>query len=209
VPTRTRRRRSAAGAFAVATAVIAALLSGCAREKPEIHEVRLAAERYVDALAHKDLQQIRARSTCVVAYQWLTGGNVLQIGDAHHVTVGALDSLVHAAGEAHRGVDSAWVVAPDSIQDELFKRALTIGRLEFVYRSALRALALSRPDSLLGSDATLETRTLRMRVRYAGEAVGPHPLDKELLLRLIRAPGGQWIAFSFYSKEDDPHPERV
>jgi hypothetical protein len=209
VPTRTRRRRSAACAFAVATAALAALLAGCAREAPEVHEVRLAAERYVDALAHKDLEQIRARSTCVVAYQWLKGGNVLQIGDAHRVTVGALDSLGHAAGEAHRGADSAWAVAPDSIRDQVFKRALAIGTLHFVYRSALRALALSRPDSLLGSDAMVETRTLRMRVRYAGEAVGPRPMDKELLLRLIRAPGGHWIAFSFYSKEDDPHPERV
>ena len=209
MPTRTRRRRSAASAFAVATAALAALLAGCAREAPEVHAVRLAAERYVDALAHKDLQQIRTRSTCVVSYQWLKGGNVLQIGEVHRVTVGTIDSLVRAADEAHRVADSAWAAAPDSIQDHLFKRALTIGRLNFVYRSALRALALSRPDSLFGSDATLETRTLRMRVRYAGEAVGPRSMDKELLLRLIRAPGGQWIAFSFYSKEDDPHPERV
>jgi hypothetical protein len=84
-----------------------------------------------------------------------------------------------------------------------------LSKLHFVYRSAIRAIALSRPDSLVGSNAVLDTRTLRMRVRYAGEAVGPRAIDKEVLLRLIRAPGGQWIAFSFYSKEDDPRPERV
>jgi hypothetical protein len=205
VPTRTDRRRT----LVAAAAALAALLAGCARETPDVHEVRLAAERYVDALAHKDLQQIRARSTCVVAYQSLKGGNVLQIGDPHHVTVGVIDSLVHAAGEAHRGADSAWVVAPDSIRDQLSKHAMTIAKLHFVYRSALRALTLSRPDSLLGSDAVLETRTVRVRVRYAGEAVGPRAVDKEILLRLVRAPRGQWIAFSFYSKEDDPRPERV
>lgn len=204
MPTRTEHRRAVA-----AVAAFLALLAGCARETPDVHEVRLAAERYVDALAHKDLQQIRARSTCVVAYQSLQGGNVLQIGDLHHVTVGVIDSLVHAAGEAHRSADSAWVVAPDSIRDQLSKRAMTIGKLHFVYRSALRALALSRPDSLLGSGAVLDTRTVRMRVRYAGENVGPRAIDKELLMRLVRAPGGQWIAFSFYSKEDDPRPERV
>ena len=186
-----------------------AALVGCAREAPDVHEARLAAERYIDALAHKDLQQIRARSTCVVAYQSLQGGNVLQIGDVHHVTVATIDSLVHAAGEAHRSADSAWVVAPDSIRDQLSKRAMAIGKLHFVYRSALRALALSRADSLIGSNTVLDTRTLRVRMRYAGEDVGPRAIDKELLLRLIRAPGGQWIAFSFYSKEDDPRPERV
>lgn len=205
MPTRTDRRHIAASLLAAAVA----LLAGCAREAPDVHEVRLAAERFVDALAHKDLQQIRARSTCVVSYQSLKGGNILQIGDAHHVTVGAIDSLVHAAGEAHRGADSAWVVAPDSIRDQLSNQAMRIGKLHFVYRSAIRALALSRPDSLLGSNAVLDTRTVRMRVRYAGENVGPKAVDKEVLLRLIRAPGGQWIAFSFYSKEDDPRPERV
>ena len=186
-----------------------ALLAGCAREAPDVHAVRLAAERYVDALAHKDLEQIRARSTCVVAYEWLKGGNVLQIGAPHRVTIGTLDSLVRAAGETHRSADSAWVVAPDSIRDRLSRQALVVGKLHFVYRSALRAVALSRPDTLLGSGAVLETRTVRMRVRYSGEAVGPRPIDKDMLLRLIRASSGQWIAFSFYSQEDDPRPERV
>lgn len=208
MPTRNSLRGASWGA-AWALAAGLALLAGCAREAPDVHEVRLAAERYVNALAHKDLEQIRSRSTCVVAYQWLTGGNVLQIGTAHRVTIGTLDSLVRAAGETHRSADSAWVVAPDSIRDRLSRQALAVGKLHFVYRSALRAAALSRPDSLFGSDAVLETRTVRMRVRYSGEAVGPRPIDQEALLRLIRAPSGRWIAFSFYSKEDDPRPERV
>lgn len=185
------------------------LLSGCAREAPDVREARLAAERYVDALAHKDLQQIRARSTCVASYQSLQGGNILQIGDMHHVTVATIDSLGRTAAEAHRSADSAWGFAPDSLRDQLSKRAMAIARLHFVYRSALRALPLSRPDSLLGSNAVLDTRTVRVRVRYAGEAVGPRAIDREMLLRLIRVPGGQWIAFSFYSLEDDPRPERV
>jgi len=205
----TSSRRPAAGALLRVCAALAALLAGCAREAPDVHEARLAAERYVDALARKDLQQIRARSTCAAAYQSLKGGNVLQIGDVHHVTVATIDSLARAAGEAHRGADSAMVVAPDSLRDQLVKRAIMIAKLHFVYRSAIRAIALSRPDSLFGSNAVLDTRTLRVRVRYVGEAVGPRAVDKEVLLRLIRVPRGQWIAFSFYSKEDDPRPERV
>ncbi|HET9940860.1 MAG TPA: hypothetical protein VFR25_07140 [Candidatus Eisenbacteria bacterium] len=206
---RTSSRRAIVGGLVAACATLAALLAGCTREAPDVHEARLAAERYIDALAHKDLKEIRARSTCVASYQSLQGGNVLQIGDLHHVTVATIDSLGRAAGEAHRSADSGWGGAPDSIRDELSKRAMAIARLHFVYRSALRALSLSRPDSLLGSNAVLDTRTLRVRVRYAGEAVGPRAIDKEVLLRLIRAPGGQWIAFSFYSTEDDPRPERV
>ena len=207
MPTRSSARLRRA--VALAAALFAALLAGCTRESPDVHEVRLAAERYVDALAQKDLEQIRARSTCVVSYQWLRGGNVLQISDPHRVTIGALDSLVHAAGQEHRIVDSVWVTAPDSVRDRLSRQALVVSKLHFVYRSALRAVALSRPDTLLGSNGVLETRTVRMRVRYAGEAVGPRAIDKELLLRLIRVPSGKWIAFSFYSKEDDPRPERV
>lgn len=205
MPTRTRRARTAC------TAVAAGLLTlaGCSRESPELREVRMAAERYVDALARKDLEQIRARSTCVVPYQSLRGGNVLRIGDLHRVTIATLDSLTRETAEEHRAADSAWVVAPDSVRDRLSRQALTVGKLHFVYRSAVRAAALSRPDSVPGPDTPLETRTVRMRVRYAGEAVGPRPIDKELLLRLVRAPGGKWIAFSFYGEADDPRPERV
>ena len=205
----TSSRRPAAGALLRVCAALAALLAGCAREAPDVHEARLAAERYVDALAHKDLKQIRARSTCAASYQSLKGGNVLQVGDVHHVTVATIDSLARAAGEEHQRADSAMVVAPDSLRDQFVQRAIMIAKLHFVYRSAIRAIPLSRPDSLVGSDAVLDTRTLRVRVRYAGEAVGPRAIDKEVLLRLIRVPRGQWIAFSFYSKEDDPRPDRV
>ena len=205
----TSNRRAVARGLLAALAALAALLAGCAREAPDVREARLAGERYVDALARKDLQQIRARSTCVASYQSLKGGNILQVGDVRHVTVATLDSLADAAAETHERADSAWGAAPDSTEDRIFQQMKMISRLQFVYRSAVRAIALSRPDSLIGSNAVLDTRTLRVRVRYAGEAVGPRSIDKEVLLRLIRAPGGQWIAFSFYSKEDDPRPERV
>ena len=48
-----------------------------------------------------------------------------------------------------------------------------------------------------------------MRVRYAGPIIGPRPVDREMILRLLKAPQGKWIAFSLYTPEDDPKPDGV
>ena len=48
-----------------------------------------------------------------------------------------------------------------------------------------------------------------MRIRYAGSVIGPKPVDREMILRLLKAPSGKWIAFSLYTAEDDPRPDGV
>jgi hypothetical protein len=191
--------------------LVAALLlaSGCARESPEIREVRLAAERYLAALARKDFDEIRDRATCLVPVQAIRGGHVLRIDAPRRVTLATLDSLLSSSAEAHNRADSLWVQAKEGDREALFQASRRVGRLHITYRNAIRAAALSQPDSLHGSATLLDARPLRVRIRYAGALVGPKPVDRELILRLIRAPEGKWIAFSLYTVEDDPRPDGV
>lgn len=194
---------------AATAALLVALAGGCSREAPEVKEVRLAAQRYMNALARKDVEQMRARSTCAVSYQWIRGGNVLQIGQERRLPLRTLDSLRSEAARKHRSADSAFVVADASRTEAAHQEALAKARLHTMYHNAIRALGKSNPDTLLGSDATVQTRTLRMRVRYSGSPVGKKPADTEHVLRMVRAPAGRWIAFSFFTQDEDPRPDGV
>lgn len=197
--------RTALGAASLALIVA----FGCAREPQETREVRFAAERYVRALARKDFDDIRRRATCLVPMQAVQGGNVLRIDPSKRLSLGTLDSLVTVSASEHRQADSLWIHSEGGDREALFDASRRAGRLHITYRNAARAVAASRPDSLHGSDTQLETRAVRMRVRYAGELIGPKPVDREMVLRLLRAPSGAWIAFSLYTVEDDPRPEGV
>ena len=42
-----------------------------------------------------------------------------------------------------------------------------------------------------------------------GPLVGPRPVDKEEILRMLRVPGGKWIVFSMFLVADDPAPEMI
>jgi hypothetical protein len=185
------------------------LLAGCARESPEHREVRLTAQRYLNALAHKDLEQIRERSTCVVAMQFIRGGNVLRIGPSKRVRLGALDSLSQAASDSDRAANLMWMRGKEGEREALFQTMRRAGLADVIYRNAIRAVHASNPDTLCGSDCWVETCALHMRIRYVGSPVGPERVDKEHVLRLLRAPGGKWIAFSLYTVEDDPRPAGV
>jgi len=202
--------RAALASAAVAAAVAAAFLAGgCSREAPGVKEARLAAQRYMRALERKDLEDIRARSTCAVSYQWIRAGSVLRVGSSRKLTIGALDSLRAIAARVHRSADSAFVVADAKRTEAAHQEALAKARLHTLYHNAIRAVEKSNPDTLLGSGAAVETRTVRMRVRYAGAPVGKKPADTEQILRMIRAPSGKWIAFSFFSAVEDPRPDGV
>ena len=196
-------------ARAVAVVALVALAAGCAQESPDTKSARLAAQRYLSALAKKDLQEIRRRSTCIVTMQSLLGGNVLKVEAGKTLTLGALDSLEAASRAAQAEADSLWLLATEATRDSLSTKRARAGRLHVTYRNAIRAVAISMPDTLQSSSASLDTRTVRVRVRYGGPLVGPKPVDREQILRLIRAPGGNWIAFSLYRPEDDPRPSRV
>ncbi len=163
----------------------------------------------MSALAGKDLAEIRRRATCVVTVQSVQGGNVLKIGPLRRLSISALDSLASAASRDHRTAESLWVSVGSRDRETLFREVRRTGRLEVTYRNAARAIALSSSNTILNSSTPLETRTVRMRVRYAGSVIGPSPVDREMILRLLKAPAGTWVAFSLYTAEDDPRPDGV
>lgn len=200
---------SGLSAVLTALALAATLPAGCAREPEATREIRLSAERYLSALARKDFNEIRTRATCLVPLQAVQGGNVLRIDPTRRTTLQTLDSLAASSAKFHREADSVWIRAGEGNRETLYRASQRAGRLEVTYRNALRAVSVSRPDSLVGSKAQVETCSLRVRVRYAGELIGPKPVDREMILRMLRAPGGSWIAFSLYIVEDDPQPDAV
>ena len=201
--------RGRARALLPLVALMLSIVAGCAREPQDVHEARLAAERFVAALAGKDLAEVRQRATCVVSMQSVQGGNVLRVGTPRRLPVFSLDSLATVASVAHQRAESLWAQPRSGDQDAQFDDVRRTARLEIIYRNALRAIGLSRPDVLNDSRALLETRAIRMRVRYAGSVIGPKPVDREMVLRLLKAPSGKWIAFSLYTAEDDPQPDGV
>ena len=202
------RRRSALRALAPFL-ILGVLLGGCARESPEVREVRKTTQDYLRALARRDLRQIAERSTCLASTNSLVGGRVLKIEPIRQVRMGALDSLVGTSARGQRSADSSWARASDWNADSLFRWARVLSNRAAIYRNAVRAVPVSFPGALVGRDSTLETRIVRARVRYAGPLVGPRPVDKEELLRLLRVRGGKWIVFSKYLVADDPQPEMI
>ncbi|TMQ64207.1 MAG: hypothetical protein E6K79_07935 [Candidatus Eisenbacteria bacterium] len=185
------------------------IAAGCAREPQDVHEARLAAERFVAAMAGKDLAELRERATCIVSLQSVQGGNVLRLGPARRVPISLLDSLTSSASATHQRAESLWARPGGGDKDAQFDEVRRAARVEVIYRNALRAIALSRPGVLNDSETLLETRAIRMRIRYAGPVIGPKPVDREMILRLLKAPAGKWIAFSLYAAEDDPQPDGV
>jgi hypothetical protein len=121
--------------------------------------------------------------------------------------MGDLDSLVRASMLAQRVADSVWSYATDSTADSLFGVARAISHRASVYRNALRAVPLSAPGALVPRDSMLEVRSVRARFRYAGPVIGPKPVDREETIHLLRVPGGKWIVFSVYLREEDPLPD--
>jgi len=201
--------RRAPRSFVPALAAALLLLGGCAREAPDRREARLAAERYLAALADKDVAALARRATCVVPTASIRGGHILRMETPNRLTNASLDSLAQTAEQAHRAADSLWSRASESNADSLHQLASRWRRVHMIYRNAIRAATLSHPDTMLSGDAPLETREIRVRIRFGGPLVGPKPIDREEILRMLRAPAGTWIAFSLFLPVDDPMPDGV
>jgi hypothetical protein len=207
-----RRRAAAARGAALGSSLLLGaflLAGGCAREAPDVQAVRKVSERYLQALVQKDVEEVKRLATVVVSMASVAGGRVLSIGPTERIRLRTLDSLL-VAGEAEgRTADSLWSRATEADADSLFRRVRLLNRRQVVLRCAQRAAQSSLPESALTSGSPIELRRVVARVRYAGERVGPKPVDRELVLRLLRAGSGDWIVFSFYLTADDVWPSRV
>ena len=186
---------------------IALLVAGCAREAPEVREVRVATKDYLKALQRRDMKQIAERSTCLVSTNSFVGGRVLAIEPSRWVRAGDLDSLVLTSMKEQRVADREWAYADESSADSLFRRARALSEQAAIYRNAVRAIPLSSPGVQVGRDSTLEIRTVRARFRYAGPVIGPRPVDHEQIVRLLRAGAGHWVVFTVNPRERDPVPD--
>lgn len=193
----------------VVAVIFSALAVGCARESADTREVRKAAERYLVALARRDLKEIAKRSTCLASTNSLVGGRVLAVGPSREIRMAALDSLVRVTMIRQRSADSAWSRADEAGADSLFRRAQLLSRRAAVFRNAARAAQASAPGLVLSRDMPLETRSVRVQIRYAGPIIGPGPVDREETMRLLKSPGGTWIVFSLFLVIDDPRPEMI
>jgi hypothetical protein len=169
--------------------------------------VRKSTQDYLLALQRKDVKQIADRSTCLVASNSVVGGRVLAVDPSRWIRMGDLDSLVRSSMRDQRFSDSLWANAQDSTADSLFRVARAASDRASVFRNALRAVPLSRPGAIVSRDSTLEIRRVQARIRYAGQVIGPHPVDREMAVHLLRAPGGTWIVFSVFLREEDPLPD--
>src|SRR6267378_7785344 len=84
--------RSAAPLRVLAAVVL--LVVGCAREAPEIREVRKTAEEYFKALEKRDVKAIADCATCLTSTNSFAGARVLQILPTHRVRMAVLDTLM-------------------------------------------------------------------------------------------------------------------
>ncbi len=199
----------ARGALLCAATGLTLLLAGCSREAPDVREVRKAADGYLRALVRGNEKEIADRSSCLASRNSLVGARVLEIEPPLRVRMGTLDSLITVSMVRHRSADSLWAGARDETADSLFRESRRLSFRSVVYRNAVRAIPLSAPGALMASDSTLETRVVRARFRYQNPDAGPQAVDREGIVRMLRAPGGKWIAFSAYIVEDDPAPEML
>lgn len=169
--------------------------------------MRRATKDYLRALQRRDMKEIAERSTCLVSTNSIVGGRVQSIGESRWMRMGDLDSLVVAGMRSQRAAESTWAYANESNADSLFTLARVLSDRASIYRNAARAVPLSRPGATVARDSLLEIRPVRARFRYAGPVIGPRPVDREQILRLVRAPGGKWIVFMVYLRDEDPLPE--
>ena len=194
---------------ALALSLVAGGLAGCGRESQDSRGARLAAERYLDALSRDDLTSLRLRSTCVIPSQSIVGGVVLRVAAPRSISMAKLDSLARAAAAGHRALDSLWALGKDESVDSLFLRSRVMAHRHGLYRNAIRAASLSLDGEEVAENVVVRTCRIRVRIRYHGPLVGPKPVDREHVLRLLAAPGGRWIVFSAHLREEDPRPEPI
>lgn len=209
-----RHRSKVASPFRWRTAIACAAgatflaLSGCSLDPPEVREAKSAARTFASALRLHDADRLQSLSSCVVATEGIADARFRYLEPPLKTSVAALDSLALLYSEGHRMADSSYAAAPDSTADleARFERARNLARRAATTRAARRAADRSSAGLTVPSDATLRSVRAHVLVRFAGEAIGPAPIERDTVVRLLRAPGGSWIVYAFDLASDAPAP---
>jgi hypothetical protein len=177
-----------------------------------VRDARSKVLEFTDALRARDDALLRSLATCVIETAGVRDARLRYLEPPRSIRFGALDSLSNLYAEAHRIADSLYAAAPDSAADleARFDRARSLARRAAATRAALRAAEQSGSStparSASARDGELRSIRAHVLVRYGGVAVGPDPIDRDTLVRLIRAPGGGWVVFAFDLASDSPGP---
>lgn len=197
-----RRQGSAPTRIALPLAFLLAFAlacSQCSSIPPDERAARSAAERWLEAMAFRDSSTAARTGVGRCPGPAFRGASILRVEPVRRLTSGALDSLAAAAEREERRSAAAFAAASEETAESLWVRAAEAGRRAQVARDARRAAAASS-----GSPGTLRTCRIRARMRWGGPLVGPTPVDREHVVRVLAAPGGPWIVFSWLARDRDP-----
>lgn len=189
----------------VVAAIVLAFSSGCSHLLPEARAARRTIDHYLTALAAHDAHALDDLTTCALSEAAVLGGTVLRLGAVRRIPVDALDSLATSAGAELRACEEAWARATEENADSLWLRRRALERRETLYRNALAAARRSGGIAT----TTVDVCRARVRIRWGGPLVGPEPVDREHVVRVLAAPGGRWIVFSSFLRQDDPPGEPI
>ncbi len=212
-----RSLRSAAAAGILLAAALA--VAACATDPPAVRDVKRETGSLLDDLRRHDDAALRRRATCLLSADGIADARIRRVEPLREIGLAALDSLAIRYDAAHREADSLYAATPDSAGDveSRFQIAREWGRRAATLRAARRAATRSAEAAAAGasapgrtprapSDAALEAARVHVTVRYAGPEVGPDRIDRDVVVRLLRAPGGPWIVYSFDLASDPPGP---
>ena len=183
-------------------------LSGCHSDPPMIRDAKVVAKEFSAALRRHDADRLRALAACIISTEGVRDARLRYLEPPLSIRAIALDSLAAHYASSHRMADSVYSSAPDSAAslEARFEQSRSMARRAAVTRAALRAADQSRSYAAPRGDVELMTIRAHVMVRFTGEAVGPDAIDRDTVVRLIRAPAGVWVVYAFDLASDSPGP---
>jgi hypothetical protein len=177
---------------------------GCSHQSRR--DPRSAIDTYLEALASHDGHTLHLLTTCDLSNADILGGNVLGLGPVQRISVRTLDSLESEAASDLRDGEAARKGATEETVDSLWQEARALERRETLYSNAHDAVQRAAPGQDVDS---VDVCKARVRIRWGGPRVGPEPVDREHVVRLLAARGCRWIVFSAFLRQDDPPGEPI
>jgi hypothetical protein len=209
-----RRLRGRAGRlshFLIVAAFLGAA-PGCRPDPPDVRTAKTTLAEFVHELRAHDDAALRARTTCLIPTEAIRDARVRSLEPPRSVAVGSLDSLDARYAHAHRAADSLYALTPDTdpAVEERFQVVREWGRRAATVRAARRAATRSAESGDGPTRTAPQTPLVSIRahvvVHYAGPAVGPDRIERDVEVRLLRAPAGRWVVYAFDLASDPPGP---